>query len=187
MSGPADLISLAEQGREVDLAAALATGANHINKKNWMNWYALDGAPSSALFRLISKLFRTALHEASREGHLGCVKLLLQAGAATNVADASGVTPLHQAVFRGHVAIVSALINAGAPVNVADYTGATPLHEAATKNRKELLPVLLHAGASVTATNKQRRTPLMLASEPEVKRILKGTKYAVPCLGGRRA
>jgi ankyrin repeat protein len=129
---------------------------------------------------MLANIFcRTALHEASREGHLECVKILLEHGANPNVSDPSGVTPLHQSAFRGHFEITAALVNAKADVNATDYTGGTPLHEAAKKNRKDLIPILLHAGASLSARNKQRRTPLEIATDRDVKQMLKGMKYNI--------
>ena len=52
----------------------------------------------------------TALLLAARRGHTQCVQLLLQHGAATDKANASGVTPLIAAALMGHVGAADALL-----------------------------------------------------------------------------
>ena len=51
----------------------------------------------------------TALHYAARNGHLGIVDLLLEAGADVNAAACS-FTPLLRAAFMGHADVVARLI-----------------------------------------------------------------------------
>jgi len=70
---------------------------------------------------------KTPLLYAVREGHEDVAKLLLDAGANIEKADADGVTPLLMAVLNGHVALSQALIARGANVNVSDWYGQTPL------------------------------------------------------------
>ena len=73
---------------------------------------------------------KTPLLYAVREGHEDVVKLLLDAGANIEKADADGVTPLLMAVLNGHVALAQSLIARGANVNVSDWYGQTPLWSA---------------------------------------------------------
>jgi len=70
---------------------------------------------------------KTALLYAAREGHDDVSKLLLEAGASLERADADGVTALLMAVLNGHVALAQDLIARGANVNVSDWYGETPL------------------------------------------------------------
>ena len=70
---------------------------------------------------------KTPLLYATREGHEDVVKLLLDAGANIEKADADGVTPLLLAVLNGHVGLAHTLIARGANVNVSDWYGETPL------------------------------------------------------------
>ena len=53
------------------------------------------------------------LHEASREGHVFMVKLLLDAGADVNAKDNEGFTPLRYARMEGHPDVVELLKTAG--------------------------------------------------------------------------
>jgi ankyrin repeat protein len=70
---------------------------------------------------------KTPLLYATREGHEAIAKLLLDAGANLEKADADGVTPLLMAVLNGHLSLARMLIARGANVNVSDWYGQTPL------------------------------------------------------------
>jgi ankyrin len=73
---------------------------------------------------------KTPLLYAAREGHEDVAKLLLDAGADIEKADADGVTPLLMAVLNGRIALASMLIERGANVKVTDWYGQTPLWSA---------------------------------------------------------
>ena len=66
-------------------------------------------------------------------GEIGCVRLLLEAGAAVNQADAEGFTPLYVACQEGHFECAQLLRDAGAAANQAPQNGATPLYIACQK------------------------------------------------------
>src|SRR5690606_36233598 len=84
---------------------------------------------------------KTPLLYATREGYLSVTRLLVDAGADLEQADANGVTPLLNAIInaslaavqrpgadRGdHVAVAHFLIERGADVNAIDWYGQTPL------------------------------------------------------------
>ncbi|MEJ0035849.1 MAG: ankyrin repeat domain-containing protein [Gammaproteobacteria bacterium] len=70
---------------------------------------------------------KTPLLYATREGHDDVAKLLLDAGASIEKADADGVTPLLMAVLNGNVPLARMLIARGANVRVSDWYGETPL------------------------------------------------------------
>lgn len=53
---------------------------------------------------------RTALHEAAAAGHLPCVELLLQNGAATDAVDIDDITPLDSAMSGSHKKVVAKLV-----------------------------------------------------------------------------
>ena len=55
----------------------------------------------------------TALFAAAGEGHIGVLKVLLEAGAFPECSREDGGTPLHIACQRGHSLCVAALLNAG--------------------------------------------------------------------------
>lgn len=61
---------------------------------------------------------RTPLHLAASEGHLDCVKLLLQYWANVNPIDRMGGTPLTDAVRHGHIHIQQVLREHGGVLNM---------------------------------------------------------------------
>nr|CAD7409340.1 unnamed protein product [Timema poppensis] len=101
---------------------------------------------------------RTPLHLAVKGGFLDCVKLLIEAGADTNVKDEKGITPVLLAgagvqpndanAIERYETIVKLLIEAGADVNVRNVdSGTTPLHHAAILRSVVATQYLLDAGA----------------------------------------
>jgi ankyrin repeat protein len=83
---------------------------------------------------------KTPLLYATRRGDLGITRLLVEAGADLELADADGVTPLLYAILnasvvaarapagpREHLAVARFLVERGANVNAIDWYGETPL------------------------------------------------------------
>lgn len=126
---------------------------------------------------------KTALLYATRQGDLDLTRLLVEAGADLEQADANGVTPLINAIVNGsvvsrggpptgHIATARYLITQGANVNASDWYGETPLWSAvmlrnlnvagATRDNRvdrgaalELIKELIVAGADVNARTKE--------------------------------
>lgn len=89
----------------------------------------------------------TPLGIASQRGHLACVQLLLESGAAVDFHDRRGNTPLLLATDMNREQVVSALIKAGANVNRQNTYGRTPLMIAAEYRYASIVKVLLESGA----------------------------------------
>jgi len=82
---------------------------------------------------------KTPLSYATRQGNLELTRMLVEAGADIELADANGITPLINAILNhsvvnvnrsgksDHLAIAQYLVEAGANVNVVDWFGQTPL------------------------------------------------------------
>jgi ankyrin repeat protein len=85
---------------------------------------------------------KTPLLFATRQGNLALTRMLVEAGADIEAADANGITPLINAILNhsvvnvnrtgqsDHLKIAQYLIEAGANVNVQDWYGQTPLYAA---------------------------------------------------------
>ena len=69
---------------------------------------------------------------ASKNGHYGIVKLLLNSGAETNAKNKLGETPLHKAIsapYENRKNILLILVNNKADVNIRNNAKNTPLQE----------------------------------------------------------
>uniref|UniRef100_A0A8U7NYK2 Uncharacterized protein n=1 Tax=Corvus moneduloides TaxID=1196302 RepID=A0A8U7NYK2_CORMO len=102
----------------------------------------------------------TALHYASRNGHLGVCRLLLERGAPCDARTPGGATPLHRACYCGHLAVTELLLAHGADPAATDGDGRTGLHKAAEQGHRELCALLLRQRPGLAALRDARgRSP----------------------------
>lgn len=85
----------------------------------------------------------------THDGHLRCLKALLDAGAPTDTRDDDGETPLIYAATDAGPKYVQALLKAGADVHAIDSFGRTALMEAVVHGCDASVKALLAAGALV--------------------------------------
>ncbi|XP_044293504.1 ankyrin repeat domain-containing protein 39 [Varanus komodoensis] len=85
----------------------------------------------------------TALHYASRSGHYGVCRFLLESGATCSARTNGGATPLHRAAYCGHTEVAQLLLAHGADPAATDDEGKTCLHKAAENGHRELCQLLL--------------------------------------------
>ena len=106
---------------------------------------------------------QTALHKATRDGHLNTVKYLIQIGAQVNVKDEiKGFTPLHIAGMKGHLEIVQCLIHHGADIEAkTKESKQTPLILAAGRGHLEVVKCLIDNGAQIDGKDIGGSTPLL--------------------------
>jgi truncated hemoglobin YjbI len=109
---------------------------------------------------------RTLLHDASAQGNLRLVELLLRLGADPNVKQPH--PPLYclanECAAPGGGDVVRALVQAGAQVNErSEAKRCTALHMAARRGNTEIAEALLDCGADVNARDKAGDTPLQRA------------------------
>lgn len=160
-SGP-PLPMVAEKGDATKTKRLLDEGANPNMRDRQSGW--------------------TALHHAAYGGQPEVARLLLDAGAKTELKDNQGFTPLHWAVYEsmllpGSVETAKLLIARGANVNSRDKEGSTPLFWAVFQGNKELVMLLLQKGADVKLTGKEGLTPAQSArkyEKPELATLIEG-------------
>lgn len=106
-----------------------------------------------------------ALDIAAAEGHLECVKVLMDFGANQLQPEPDfGQLAIHRAASNGHLDIVKYLLEKGAPILEPDQQGQTSLHFAAEHGRTEVCKFLLDHGARPSLAVKYRgKTPKMWA------------------------
>ena len=119
-----------------------------------------------ALAQVPNRYGRTLLHDASAQGNLRMVELLLRLGADPN-AEAQGHAPLYCVANECRVGgsnVVRALVRAGARVNQpGGVKQCSPLHMAARRGNTEVAEALLECGADLNAKDKTGDTPLQRA------------------------
>ncbi|KAJ1380726.1 ankyrin repeat-containing domain protein, partial [Ochromonadaceae sp. CCMP2298] len=107
---------------------------------------------------------QTPLHLAVHSTSLGCVRALVDAGAALDVAtNEERLTPLHLACQRECAQIAQLLVSRGAGVHLRTILGRTALHLAAEVGRIDLLRLLLGEGAELGALDEHGWTPRQVA------------------------
>lgn len=148
-----DVFAAAALGRTDDLSAALRE-APVVNTYAYDGWTPLhlaaffgrrdavdqllaSGADIGAVSR--NSLGNTPLHAAVAGGHVDVSLLLIERGAAVNVADAGGHTPLHIAAEGGYLPVVKVLLSRGADPHAVDREDKTPLSRAAARNHAAIV------------------------------------------------
>jgi len=93
----------------------------------------------------------TALHLASRRGHLQSVQYLLEKKADIDKVDQKGRTAVYHAVKGNRVEVLNCLIREGAELDNHRTTtkGLTPLHKAVVKQHIECLQILIENSCNV--------------------------------------
>lgn len=104
----------------------------------------------------------TPMRAAAASGRLGCVKLLLEAGANPNGVPEQTVSPLSAASFAGAVDCCLLLLEAGADPAQVDWRGQTPVQSA----RAWGAPAACHAADAIEAWVEARE--LARALRPEL-------------------
>ena len=105
---------------------------------------------------------RLPIHYAAKNGHIECIKVLLEYGADIHSADIENETPITLAAFYGHTECVRYLLEQGANVNDRAVDG-TPLIYAAQCGNAECVKLLLEHGASVNERITYGKTALRMA------------------------
>lgn len=82
------------------------------------------------------------IHAALSAGNNNIVKMLIEAGAAVNVAQSSRITPLHIAAQQGNIDIIILLLENGADIHIQTDMGHTPSDLAFEKGFKEIGEIL---------------------------------------------
>lgn len=122
---------------EVPVGTSQGVGINRSGLPDRGMRYPITGSKTPLLF-------------ATRQGNLALTRLLVEAGADLEQADANGITPLLNAILNysvvsveraphsDHFAIAHFLVDAGANVNAEDWYGQTPLWVAVDMRNLEM-------------------------------------------------
>jgi hypothetical protein len=117
----------------------------------------------------------TALHRAAFKGQTKVIRILLKAGAKTEVMSRR-FFPLHLAAMAGHLEAASALVEGGADINSRDGSGRTPLHRvlaSANLQVSDIAIFFINRGADVNSMDNEKETPLMTAVREGYTEVVK--------------
>uniref|UniRef100_A0A8B9VDP1 Ankyrin repeat domain 39 n=1 Tax=Anas zonorhyncha TaxID=75864 RepID=A0A8B9VDP1_9AVES len=113
-------------------------------------------------------------HYASRNGHLGVCRLLLQRGARCDARTPGGATALHRACYCGHLPVVRLLLEHGADPSAADGDGRTGLHKAAECGHRDVCALLLQLDPTLAAARDARGRRPCDTADPALRDLLDG-------------
>ncbi|TMW55228.1 hypothetical protein Poli38472_013119 [Pythium oligandrum] len=135
----------------------------------------------------VNKVYETALHLASANGHVKAVEVLLDQGADVfDRKNRNRMTALHYAAINGHVRVVKQLLATSSDnVDVENNIGQTALHLAVVNKNADVVRALLEDGkADVDASSvsfketqdnnqvQAKQTALHVASETGQRRMV---------------
>ncbi|MEP7311598.1 MAG: ankyrin repeat domain-containing protein [Pseudomonadota bacterium] len=112
---------------------------------------------------------KTPLLYVAREGHEQVAKVLLDAGADIEKADADGVTPLLMAILNGNLPLAQTLIARGASVKVSDWYGQTPLWSAVDLRNRDVAGPARDNGVDRAAALALITTLLDKGADPNIR------------------
>lgn len=143
----------------------------------------------------------TALHCASRNGHLTAVRYLVSLGAKFNVLDKAGKTPqkfameagheevanyfkrleeLFECARRGNIQRMQVLQKSGFPLETRDRYGRTPMHLAYAYNQTKMVIYLIDEGVDQDCRDDKNRRPIQVATEKRhVECVVFSSKYII--------
>ena len=156
--GPDDNPELAAFAREGMISAVRRDGkqagrilllATYFNDAIWArNVLEAAGEDSRmAANALMHEGSASALNNACSHGNPNIVRMLLEAGANSNLVLSTSLSPLDAAATVGAANVCELLLTAGAKVNYADSDGWTPLMRAARNGHEATVLRLIAAGA----------------------------------------
>jgi len=116
---------------------------------------------------------KTALHEASRWGHVPVIQFLLDNKAEIESKTVEGSTALHLAARFGQDDAVNFLVSKGANIDAQDVFQDTPLIAASGAGKVSTCSLLLRLGADKTIRNELGRDALACAKDTDTTEALK--------------
>jgi ankyrin repeat protein len=102
----------------------------------------------------------TPLIIAAYHNNAEAAKVLLDAGAATDLQDSMGNTALMGVCFKGYTAIAELLLQYNASVDLPNGNGATALSFAATFNHAGIIRLLIEHGADKNLRDRFGKSPV---------------------------
>jgi ankyrin repeat protein len=107
----------------------------------------------------------TAMMWAAMGGYIGCVRFLLDQGAAIDQRNQVGNTALVYAAICGHAGCLDLLLDRHADVNSQNRNGRNAVHYAARHGHRQCMQLLIDDDASFDIADEDGNTPLLDAAK----------------------
>eukprot|EP00899_Mesostigma_viride_P011736 jgi/Mesvir1/20563/Mv06235-RA.5 len=112
--------------------------------------------------------------QAAKEGKVGYLRDLIDAGGNVDRRSKNGESLLHVAAMYGQVDVAGLLLRRGASIEATDKRGRTPLHIASSCGHRDVATILMRSGANIEALDNNGETPIMLSSTKSIRRLMEG-------------
>uniref|UniRef100_A0A8D8Q1Z5 Ankyrin-2 n=1 Tax=Cacopsylla melanoneura TaxID=428564 RepID=A0A8D8Q1Z5_9HEMI len=146
MEGATSLMYAAQQGKDAEVKAILASRPNAVRERD--------------------RTRKTVLHYCAENTSLSCAEAILEvAPDLIEAADEDGYTPLHLAAIAGNVPLIHTLLAHRANVNSQDNEGHSVVHWATVCGEVEALETVLSAGAEPSTPDIHGGYPIHYASQ----------------------
>lgn len=109
--------------------------------------------------------YGTALHIACSDNNIEVVKLLLAAGANTEIRDVASDTPIFVALEKGYEELAYILIDAGADIHAKGSQRTSVIHSACMRCSGEMVEYLINKGVSVNELASDKRSTLIYTAD----------------------
>jgi ankyrin repeat protein len=106
----------------------------------------------------------TCLHQASMNGHIQTVLVLLLYGSDVNATNDLETTPLFMAIIYDHHQLIEILIGANADINYVRSNGSQAMHIASDHSDVNMVDLLIRNGAMINQRDNLNQTPLLNAA-----------------------
>ena len=97
------------------------------------------------------------------QGHAGCARALVEAGADLNARNSVGMTPCYVAARGGHAKVIRLLARAGVDLRATAEDGASALYVAAEEGAEEVTRALIELGVDKDQPDNDGATALFAA------------------------
>lgn len=138
-------------------------------------WLLAHGYPCDDL-NAVAEYGMTPLMRASKEGEIGVVFDLMQAGAPLDTTNSDGNNALWLACVGANIDTIDLLIRAGIPLDHQNDNGASCLMYAASSGKHAVVEKLLALGADPTLKTLDDYSALDMAATIECLRLLRGVE-----------
>jgi ankyrin repeat protein len=119
----------------------------------------------------------TALHKASKHGHMEILNALISSGFPVNVQNLAGQSPLHLAITARQFNVARCLIDSGADAMLGDDDGESPLDIAIRQCDGPMINLFLRCNAPPSKCTRYQRSALFGGNEVAIEAFMENRAW----------